>query len=34
VGGGRGKYDLVLGEGKGLEPWGSEERMDTGNLKK
>jgi hypothetical protein len=24
--------DLVLGEGKGLKPWGPAERMETGNL--
>ena len=32
--GGRGGYDLVLGEGNGLKPWGSAERMETGNLRK
>jgi hypothetical protein len=28
----RGEPDLVLGEGKGLKPWGPAERMETGNL--
>ena len=26
------KPDLVLGEGKGLKPWGPAERIETGNL--
>jgi hypothetical protein len=30
---GGGGPDLVLGEGKGLKPWGPAERMETGNLR-
>jgi hypothetical protein len=30
--GANGDSDLVLGEGKGLKPWESAERMETGNL--
>jgi hypothetical protein len=31
---GRGEPDLVLGEGKGLKPWGTAERIETGNLRR
>jgi hypothetical protein len=31
---GRGELDLVLGEGKGLQPWGPAERMIIANLRK
>jgi hypothetical protein len=32
--GGRGNPDRVLGEGKGLKPWGPAERVEKGNLKR
>ena len=30
----RGKPDLLLGEGKGLKPWGPTKRMETGNIRR
>jgi hypothetical protein len=32
AGRGNGEHYQVLGEGKGLKPWGPAERMELGNL--